>query len=57
MRTYLEINGMQIYFSLLLLTLNVPLRIGKCNPGVHVPQVGKPWVRSSYAMVEGAFQL
>jgi len=24
---------MQIYFYLLLITLNVPLRIGKCTPG------------------------
>jgi len=24
---------MQIYFALLLTTLNVPLRIGKCTPG------------------------
>jgi len=24
---------MQIYFALLLITLNVPLRIGKCSPG------------------------
>jgi len=30
---YLEINHMQIYFALLLMTLNVPLRTGKCTPG------------------------
>jgi len=29
----LKINNMQINFYLLLLTLNVPLRIGKCTPG------------------------
>jgi len=29
----LEIKDMQIYISLLLLTLNVPLRTGKCTPG------------------------
>jgi len=33
MYKYLERNGMQIYFSLLLLTLNVPLQIGKSTPG------------------------
>jgi len=32
MYKYLEIKDMQIYISLLLLTLNVPLRIGKCTP-------------------------
>jgi len=30
---YLRKNYMQIYFALLLITLNVPLRIGKCIPG------------------------
>ena len=30
---YLEKNYMQIYFALLLITLNVPLQIGKCTPG------------------------
>jgi len=30
---YLEKSGTYIYFSLLLLTLNVPLRIDKCTPG------------------------
>ena len=30
---YLEINYMQIYFALLLITFYVPLRIGKCTPG------------------------
>ena len=30
---YLEINYMQMCFALLLITLNVPLRIGKCTPG------------------------
>jgi len=33
MRKYLEINHMQIYFAHLLITFNVPLRIGKCTPG------------------------
>jgi len=33
MHKYLETNNMQIYFYLLLLTLNVPLRIGECAPG------------------------
>jgi len=33
MYKFLEIKDMQIYISLLLLTLNVPLRIGKCIPG------------------------
>jgi len=33
MYKYLEIKDMQIYISLLLLTLNVPLQIGKCTPG------------------------
>jgi len=28
-----EINYMQIYFALLLIIFNVPLRIGKCTPG------------------------
>jgi len=27
-----------------LLTLHVPLRIGICTLGVHVPQVGNPWL-------------
>jgi len=40
---YLEIKYMPIYFALLLITLNVPLRIGKCTPRVHVPQDGNPW--------------
>jgi len=34
---YFEIKYMQIYFAHLLITLNVPLRTGKCTPGVHVP--------------------
>jgi len=34
-----------IYFSFLLLTLNVPLRVGKCTPGVHVSQVGNPCIK------------
>ena len=29
---YLEINNIYIYFSLLLLTLSAPLKIGKCTP-------------------------
>jgi len=34
----LKINNMQIYFCLLLLTLNVPLWIGKCTPrGTCIP--------------------
>ena len=38
---YLEIKDMQIYFSLLLLTSNVPLRTGKCNPkGYMHPRLG-----------------
>ena len=32
MYKYLNINNMLIYLYLLLLTLNVPLRIGKCTP-------------------------
>jgi len=40
---YLEKNYMQIYFALLLITLNVPLQIGKCTPGGALPQVGNPW--------------
>ena len=32
MYQYLEIKDMQIYISLLLLTLNVPLEIDKCTP-------------------------
>jgi len=32
MYKYLEKNNIQIYFPLLLLTLNVPLQIGKCTP-------------------------
>jgi len=43
MQEYLKINNMQIYFSLLLLTLNVPLQVGKCTLGAHMPQVGNPW--------------
>ena len=35
---YLEMNYIQIYFALLLITLNVPLRIGKCIPeGTCIP--------------------
>ena len=30
---YLEKNYMQIYFALLLITLNVLLQIGRCCPG------------------------
>jgi len=30
---YLEINYTEIDFALLLITFNVPLRIGKCTPG------------------------
>jgi len=30
---HLEINSTRIYFALLLITLNVPLRIGNCTPG------------------------
>jgi len=40
MYKYMEINNMQTHFYFLLVTLNVPLHIGKCTPGVHVPQVG-----------------
>jgi len=32
MYKYLEVNNISIYFSLLLLTLNVPLEMGKCTP-------------------------
>jgi len=32
MYKYLAINDIKIYISLLLLTLNVHLQIGKCNP-------------------------
>jgi len=39
---YITINNVQIYFFLLLPTLNVPLQIGKCAPGAHVDQVGNP---------------
>jgi len=45
MYKYLEINNMQTYFHFLLVTLNVPLQIGKCTPGVHVPQVGNLCIR------------
>jgi len=31
MYKYLEIKDMQIHVSLILLTLNVPLQIGKCT--------------------------
>jgi len=34
MYKYLDKNNIQIYFSLLLLTLNVPLQIGKRTPRV-----------------------
>ena len=30
---FLEINSMQTHFYFLLITLNVPLQIGKCTPG------------------------
>jgi len=33
MYKYLEINNMQSYFYLLLITLNVPLQIDECTPG------------------------
>jgi len=33
MRKYFEIKYMQIYFAHLLISLNVPLRIGKRTPG------------------------
>ena len=33
MSKYLEINYMQMYVARLLITLNVPFRIGKCTPG------------------------
>ena len=36
---------MEVYFALLLITLNVPLRIGKCIPGGTCTQVGNPWSR------------
>jgi len=39
---YFEINHMQIYFALILITLNVPL-------GVHVPQVGNPWYNRTHS--------
>jgi len=43
MHEYLELHKMQIYSSLLLLTLNVPVQFGKCTPlGVHAPQIGNP---------------
>ena len=45
MYKYVEMNNMKTYFSLLLLTSNVPLQRGKCTPtslGVHVPQFGNP---------------
>jgi len=38
-------NNIQTYFSLLLLTLNVPLQIGKCTPRGTCTQFGKPWSR------------
>jgi len=43
---------MQIYFALLLITLNTPLQIGKCTPGgmwVQVLQVGNPWPKRCQA--------
>jgi len=33
MHEYLEINNMQTYIYLLLITLNIPLQVGKCTPG------------------------
>jgi len=45
MQKYFEMNNMQTCFSLLLLTSNVPLQIGKCtltSLGVHVPSLGTP---------------
>jgi len=39
MYEYLDINNIYIRFTLCLLTFNVPLQIGKCTPGVHLPQV------------------
>ena len=47
MYKYLEVNNMEIHFSLLSPTSNIPLQIGKCTLGVHVPQVGNPWSRCS----------
>jgi len=38
MYKYLEIKDMQTHISLILLTLNVPLQIGKCSPrGTRTP--------------------
>ena len=43
MYKYLETNNVQIYFSHLLLTLDVPLQIGKCTPEVYTyPRLGTP---------------
>jgi len=40
---YLERNIMWIYFSVLLLTLNVPLRIANRTPGGYMyPRLGTP---------------
>jgi len=33
MYKFLEIKDMQVYNPVLLLTVNVPLQIGKCTPG------------------------
>jgi len=39
---YLEVTNTQMDFSILLITLNVPLRMSKCTRRVHLPQVGIP---------------
>ena len=46
---YLEVTNTQMDFSILLITLNVPLRISKCTRRVHLPQVG---IRYCFFIVE-----
>jgi len=43
---YLQINNMQTYIYLQLITLNVPLQIGKGKTGVRVPQFGNLWTEA-----------
>jgi len=40
MKKYLQINKILMCLSLILLTLNVPLQIGKCTLGYMYPRLG-----------------
>ena len=52
MYKYLEMNNVQAYIYLLLITINVPLQIGNVPLGVHVPQVRNLWSKIYDYVVE-----